>query len=102
MRNCTVSPAPPSPIASDLAHSPIHPGSRAMRSNRKDTGSIFLPEVPAKVSSSLDSVDSMHSPYFLHAADHPGLMLLSHIFKREADLFSFHQLFKFMDFISAL
>lgn len=76
-RNRTASPTPASPVASDLTHSPIRQESRAPRNNQRNTGTSSLHEVPEKVSSGLDSIDNMHIPYFLHAADHPGLSLVS-------------------------
>ncbi|KAL9860291.1 putative retrotransposon Copia-like protein [Arabidopsis thaliana] len=44
-----------------------------MSSNSPDPA----PVVPIRSISEIDAVDSPHSPFFLHSADHPGLTLVA-------------------------
>lgn len=36
---------------------------------------MVLPRIPGSQQSGIPSIDNTHSPYFLHSADHPGLVI---------------------------
>ncbi|CAL9242678.1 unnamed protein product, partial [Arabidopsis halleri] len=51
--------------------------SKAPMSSTSPISSDPAPVVPIRSVSAIDTVDSQHSPFFLHSADHPGLSLLA-------------------------
>ncbi|XP_024009606.1 uncharacterized protein LOC112084603 [Eutrema salsugineum] len=53
-----------------------------------DDPELLAPSIPlgsanratsGMISARMESLDNVHSPYFLHSADHPGLSIVSHI-----------------------
>lgn len=77
-RNRKDSPTPDSPVASRRAQSPPQADLRDAPVDRRGSGSYTTRDSAERISSGLESLDSSHSPFFLHAADHPGLSLVSH------------------------
>lgn len=51
--------------------------SRAAKDNRRHSGTYSAHGSAEKVFFGLESIDNSHSLFFLHAADHPGLSLVS-------------------------